>query len=88
MAQETCQSPQTFLDIFNQGKLASVVLDQKCQNILQGNFKPDFCLKYIHKDLHSATALGDAVNHPTTMATVANVYKVKGEEEYLIIYIK
>ncbi|XP_053773463.1 cytokine-like nuclear factor N-PAC isoform X2 [Desmodus rotundus] len=76
LAQDTGQSPQTFLDIFNQVKLANVVLDQKCQNILQGNFKPDFHMKYIVKDLHSAIALGSTVNHPTTMATAASeVYK-------------
>ncbi|XP_028378659.1 putative oxidoreductase GLYR1 isoform X2 [Phyllostomus discolor] len=76
LAQETGQSPQAFLDIFNQGKLASIFLDQKCQNILQGNFKPDFHMKYIVKDLHSVIALGSAVNHPTTMATAASeVYK-------------
>ncbi|XP_036998823.2 cytokine-like nuclear factor N-PAC isoform X2 [Artibeus jamaicensis] len=76
LAQETGQSPQTFLDIFNQGKLASIFLDPKCQNFLQGNFKPDFHMKYIVKDLHSAIALGNAINHPTTMATAASeVYK-------------
>ncbi|KAM5290325.1 cytokine-like nuclear factor N-PAC [Glossophaga mutica] len=76
LAQETGQSPKTFLDIFSQGKLASIFLDQKCQNILQGNLKPDSHMKYIVKDLHSAIALGSAVNHPTTMATAASeVYK-------------
>ncbi|XP_014648960.1 PREDICTED: putative oxidoreductase GLYR1 isoform X3 [Ceratotherium simum simum] len=45
-------------------------------DILQGNFKPDFYLKYIQKDLRLAIALGDAVNHPTPMAAAANeVYK-------------
>ncbi|XP_054436970.1 cytokine-like nuclear factor N-PAC [Pteronotus mesoamericanus] len=76
LAQVTGQSPQTFLDILNQGKLASIFLDPKCQNTLQGNFKPDFCLKYIQKNLHSAIALGNAINHPTPMAAAANeVYK-------------
>ncbi|XP_036916589.1 putative oxidoreductase GLYR1 [Sturnira hondurensis] len=76
LVQETGQSPQTFLDIFNQGKLASIFLDPKCQNFLQGNFKPDFHMKYIVKDLHSAIALGSAINHPTIMATAASeVYK-------------
>lgn len=41
-------------------------------DILQGNFKPDFYLKYIQKDLRLAIALGDAVNHPTPMAAAAN----------------
>uniref|UniRef100_A0A2K5KXE3 Cytokine-like nuclear factor N-PAC n=1 Tax=Cercocebus atys TaxID=9531 RepID=A0A2K5KXE3_CERAT len=58
-------SQQTLLDLLNQGQLASIFLDQKCKvNILQGNFKPDFYLKYIQKDLRLAIALGDAVNHP------------------------
>nr|XP_014348196.1 PREDICTED: putative oxidoreductase GLYR1 [Latimeria chalumnae] len=76
LAQVTGQSQQTFLDILNQGQLASPFLDQKCQNVLQGNFKPDFYLKYIQKDLRLAIALGDSVNHPTPMAAAANeVYK-------------
>ncbi|XP_054848387.1 cytokine-like nuclear factor N-PAC isoform X2 [Eublepharis macularius] len=76
LAQVTGQSQQTLLDILNQGQLASIFLDQKCQNILQGNFKPDFYLKYIQKDLRLAIALGDSVNHPTPMAAAANeVYK-------------
>ncbi|XP_030069162.1 cytokine-like nuclear factor N-PAC isoform X2 [Microcaecilia unicolor] len=76
LAQVTGQSQQSFLDILNQGQLASIFLDQKCQNILQGNFKPDFYLKYIQKDLRLAIALGDSVNHPTPMAAAANeVYK-------------
>ncbi|XP_053326973.1 cytokine-like nuclear factor N-PAC isoform X3 [Spea bombifrons] len=76
LAQVTGQSQQTLLDILNQGQLASVFLDQKCQNILQGNFKPDFYLKYIQKDLRLAISLGDSVNHPTPMAAAANeVYK-------------
>ncbi|XP_066496645.1 cytokine-like nuclear factor N-PAC isoform X4 [Tiliqua scincoides] len=76
LAQVTGQSQQTLLDILNQGQLSSIFLDQKCQNILQGNFKPDFYLKYIQKDLRLAIALGDSVNHPTPMAAAANeVYK-------------
>ncbi|XP_078519042.1 cytokine-like nuclear factor N-PAC [Lissotriton helveticus] len=76
LAQVTGQSQQTLLDILNQGQLASIFLDQKCQNILQGNFKPDLYLKYIQKDLRLAIALGDSVNHPTPMAAAANeVYK-------------
>ncbi|KAM9304760.1 cytokine-like nuclear factor N-PAC [Gastrophryne carolinensis] len=76
LAQVTGQSQQTLLDILNHGQLASTFLDQKCQNILQGNFKPDFYLKYIQKDLRLAIALGDSLNHPTPMAAAANeVYK-------------
>ncbi|XP_071975896.1 cytokine-like nuclear factor N-PAC isoform X3 [Engystomops pustulosus] len=76
LAQVTGQSQQTLLDILIQSQLSSVFLDQKCQNILQGNFKPDFYLKYIQKDLRLAIALGDSVNHPTPMAAAANeVYK-------------
>uniref|UniRef100_A0A493TQT0 Cytokine-like nuclear factor N-PAC n=1 Tax=Anas platyrhynchos platyrhynchos TaxID=8840 RepID=A0A493TQT0_ANAPP len=76
LAQVTGQSQQTLLDILNQGQLASIFLDQKCQNILQGNFKPDFYLKYIQKDLRLAIALGDSVNHPTPMAAAANEVRV------------
>ncbi|PIO29746.1 hypothetical protein AB205_0217990, partial [Aquarana catesbeiana] len=72
LAQVTGQSQQTLLDILNQGQLANIFVDQKCQNILQGNFKPDFYLKYIQKDLRLAIALGDSVNHPTPMAAAAN----------------
>ncbi|XP_075686816.1 cytokine-like nuclear factor N-PAC isoform X2 [Rhinoderma darwinii] len=76
LAQVTGQSQQTLLDILIQSQLSSIFLDQKCQNILQGNFKPDFYLKYIQKDLRLAIALGDSVNHPTPMAAAANeVYK-------------
>ncbi|XP_068099585.1 cytokine-like nuclear factor N-PAC isoform X2 [Hyperolius riggenbachi] len=76
LAQVTGQSQQTLLDILNQGQISSVFLDQKCQNILQGNFKPDFYLKYIQKDLRLAIAMGDSMNHPTPMAAAANeVYK-------------
>ncbi|XP_059534481.1 cytokine-like nuclear factor N-PAC [Myotis daubentonii] len=76
LAQETGQSQQTFLDILNQGPLASIYLYQKYQNILQGNVEPDFYLKYIQKDLRLAVALGSAVKHPTPMAAAANeVYK-------------
>uniref|UniRef100_A0A2K6DGS5 Cytokine-like nuclear factor N-PAC n=1 Tax=Macaca nemestrina TaxID=9545 RepID=A0A2K6DGS5_MACNE len=76
LAQVTDQSQQTLLDILNQGQLASILLDQKCHNILQGNFKPDFYLKYMQKDLCLAIVLGNAVNHPTPVAAAANkVYK-------------
>ncbi|XP_023654169.1 cytokine-like nuclear factor N-PAC isoform X3 [Paramormyrops kingsleyae] len=76
LAQATGQSQQTFLDILCQGQMASTFLDQKCQNILQGNFKPDYYLKHIQKDLRLAIAMGDSVNHPTPMAAAANeVYK-------------
>lgn len=47
-------------------------------DILQGNFKPDFYLKYIQKDLRLAIALGDAVNHPTPMAAAANEVTARG----------
>lgn len=46
-------------------------------DILQGNFKPDFYLKYIQKDLRLAIALGDSVNHPTPMAAAANEVRVQ-----------
>ncbi|KAJ8364073.1 hypothetical protein SKAU_G00129040 [Synaphobranchus kaupii] len=76
LAQVTGQSQQTFLDILCQGQMASTFLDQKCQNILQGNFKPDYYLKHIQKDLRLAISVGDSVNHPTPMAAAANeVYK-------------
>ncbi|XP_063042908.1 cytokine-like nuclear factor N-PAC isoform X2 [Engraulis encrasicolus] len=76
LAQATGQSQQTFLDILCQGQMASAFLDQKCQNILQGNFKPDYYLKHIQKDLRLAISMGDSVNHPTPMAAAANeVYK-------------
>ncbi|XP_039630666.1 putative oxidoreductase GLYR1 isoform X1 [Polypterus senegalus] len=76
LAQATGQSQQTFLDILSQGQMASTFLDQKCQNVLQGNFKPDYYLKHIQKDLRLAIAMGDSVNHPTPMAAAANeVYK-------------
>ncbi|KAJ8246121.1 hypothetical protein GJAV_G00263860 [Gymnothorax javanicus] len=72
----TGQSQQTFLDILCQGQMASTFLDQKCQNILQGNFRPDYYLKHIQKDLRLAISVGDSVNHPTPMAAAANeVYK-------------
>uniref|UniRef100_A0A673IIX0 Cytokine-like nuclear factor N-PAC n=1 Tax=Sinocyclocheilus rhinocerous TaxID=307959 RepID=A0A673IIX0_9TELE len=46
------------------------------QDILQGNFKPDYYLKHIQKDLRLAISMGDSVNHPTPMAAAANeVYK-------------
>lgn len=41
-------------------------------DILQGNFKPDYYLKHIQKDLRLAIAMGDSVNHPTPMAAAAN----------------
>ncbi|KAG9349835.1 hypothetical protein JZ751_026188 [Albula glossodonta] len=76
LAQVTGQSQQTFLDILCQGPMASTFLDQKCQNILQGNFKPDYYLKHIQKDLRLAISMGDSVNHPTPVAAAANeVYK-------------
>ncbi|XP_041133212.1 putative oxidoreductase GLYR1 isoform X1 [Polyodon spathula] len=76
LAQVTGQSQTTFLDILSQGQMASTFLDQKCQNVLQGNFKPDYYLKHIQKDLRLAIAMGDSVNHPTPMAAAANeVYK-------------
>ncbi|XP_046894080.1 putative oxidoreductase GLYR1 isoform X5 [Hypomesus transpacificus] len=76
LAQATGQSQQTFLDILCQGQMASTFVDQKCQNILQGNFKPDYYLKHIQKDLRLAISMGDTANHPTPMAAAANeVYK-------------
>ncbi|KAJ8253695.1 hypothetical protein COCON_G00203070 [Conger conger] len=76
LTQATGQLQQTFLDILCQGQMASIFLDQKCQNILQGNFKPDYYLKHIQKDLRLAISMGDSVNHPTPMAAAANeVYK-------------
>ncbi|KAK6476275.1 putative oxidoreductase GLYR1 isoform X2 [Huso huso] len=76
LAQVTGQSQTTFLDILSHGQMASTFLDQKCQNVLQGNFKPDYYLKHIQKDLRLAIAMGDSVNHPTPMAAAANeVYK-------------
>uniref|UniRef100_A0A667IP44 Cytokine-like nuclear factor N-PAC n=1 Tax=Lynx canadensis TaxID=61383 RepID=A0A667IP44_LYNCA len=90
LAQVTGQSQQTLLDILNQGQLASIFLDQKCQNILQGNFKPDFYLKYIQKDLRLAIALGDAVNHPTPMAAAANekLYLPSAKKRICITQVK
>uniref|UniRef100_A0A4W5KTH2 3-hydroxyisobutyrate dehydrogenase-like NAD-binding domain-containing protein n=1 Tax=Hucho hucho TaxID=62062 RepID=A0A4W5KTH2_9TELE len=45
-------------------------------DILQGNFKPDYYLKHIQKDLRLAISMGDTANHPTPMAAAANeVYK-------------
>ncbi|MGH0165400.1 UNVERIFIED_CONTAM: hypothetical protein FKN15_059732 [Acipenser sinensis] len=72
LAQVTGQSQMTFLDILSHGQMASTFLDQKCQNVLQGNFKPDYYLKHIQKDLRLAIAMGDSVNHPTPMAAAAN----------------
>ncbi|XP_062874664.1 cytokine-like nuclear factor N-PAC isoform X3 [Trichomycterus rosablanca] len=76
LAHAAGQSQQTLLDILCQGQMASTFVDQKCQNILQGNFKPDYYLKHIQKDLRLAISMGDSVNHPTPMAAAANeVYK-------------
>ncbi|KAG7279432.1 hypothetical protein CRUP_038205 [Coryphaenoides rupestris] len=76
LAQATGQSQQTLLDILCQGQMASTFVDQKCQNILQGNFKPDYYLKHTQKDLRLAISMGDMANHPTPMAAAANeVYK-------------
>lgn len=41
-------------------------------DILQGNFKPDYYLKHIQKDLRLAICMGDTANHPTPMAAAAN----------------
>lgn len=43
-----------------------------CADILQGNFKPDYYLKHIQKDLRLAISMGDMANHPTPMAAAAN----------------
>uniref|UniRef100_A0A3P9P5E2 Cytokine-like nuclear factor N-PAC n=1 Tax=Poecilia reticulata TaxID=8081 RepID=A0A3P9P5E2_POERE len=75
LAQATGQSQQTFLDILCQGQMASTFVDQKCQ-ILQGNFKPDYYLKHIQKDLRLAISMGDMANHPTPMAAAANELQV------------
>ncbi|XP_048407769.1 cytokine-like nuclear factor N-PAC isoform X1 [Stegostoma tigrinum] len=72
LAKIASQSQDVLLYILSQGPLASSFLDQKCQNILQGNFKPDFLLKHIQKDLRLAIAMGDSVNHSTPMAAAAN----------------
>ncbi|XP_067912460.1 cytokine-like nuclear factor N-PAC isoform X2 [Heterodontus francisci] len=72
LAKIASQSQEVLLYILSQGPLASAFLDQKCQNILQGNFKPDFLLKHIQKDLRLAIAMGDSVNHSTPMAATAN----------------
>uniref|UniRef100_UPI00398F120C cytokine-like nuclear factor N-PAC isoform X2 n=1 Tax=Pristiophorus japonicus TaxID=55135 RepID=UPI00398F120C len=72
LAKIASQSQEVLLYILSQGPLASAFLDQKCQSILQGNFKPDFLLKHIQKDLRLAIAMGDAVNHSTPMAAAAN----------------
>ena len=42
------------------------------EDILQGNFKPDYYLKHIQKDLRLAISMGDLANHPTPMAAAAN----------------
>ncbi|XP_072337827.1 cytokine-like nuclear factor N-PAC isoform X2 [Scyliorhinus torazame] len=72
LAKRASQSQEVLLYILSQGPLASAFLDQKCQNILQGSFKPDFLLKHIQKDLRLAIAMGDSVNHSTPMAAAAN----------------
>ncbi|XP_067859427.1 cytokine-like nuclear factor N-PAC isoform X2 [Heptranchias perlo] len=72
LAKIASQSQEVLLYILSQGPLASAFLDQKCQSILQGNFKPDFLLKHIQKDLRLAIAMGDSVNHSTPMAAAAN----------------
>ncbi|XP_041062154.1 cytokine-like nuclear factor N-PAC isoform X4 [Cetorhinus maximus] len=72
LAKIASQSQEVLLYILSQGPLASAFLDQKCQNILQGNFKPDFLLRNIQKDLRLAIAMGDSVNHSTPMAAAAN----------------
>lgn len=41
-------------------------------DILQCNFKPDYYLKHIQKDLRLAISMGDTANHPTPMAAAAN----------------
>ncbi|KAH0631795.1 hypothetical protein JD844_019610, partial [Phrynosoma platyrhinos] len=87
LAQVTGQSQQTLLDILNQGQLASIFLDQKCQMYVE--FVAVRCIQLsrshtkdiirgamLAKDLRLAIALGDSVNHPTPMAAAANeVYK-------------
>lgn len=45
------------------------------KDILQGNFKPDYYLKHIQKDLRLAISMGDMANHPTPMAAAANEVK-------------
>uniref|UniRef100_A0A8C2X7V1 Cytokine-like nuclear factor N-PAC n=1 Tax=Cyclopterus lumpus TaxID=8103 RepID=A0A8C2X7V1_CYCLU len=75
LAQATGQSQQTFLDILCQGQMAST-FSSMFEDILQGNFKPDYYLKHIQKDLRLAISMGDMANHPTPMAAAANeVYK-------------
>ncbi|XP_042196986.1 putative oxidoreductase GLYR1 isoform X2 [Callorhinchus milii] len=66
------QSQEVLFYILSQGPLASTFLDQKCQNILQGIFNPDFLLKHIQKDLRLALAMGDSAKQPTPMAATAN----------------
>ena len=66
-------SPDSAPDVFLFRILLILLVDAfPSSDILQGNFKPDFYLKYIQKDLRLAIALGDAVNHPTPMAAAAN----------------
>lgn len=54
-------------------------------DILQGNFKPDYYLKHIQKDLRLAISMGDSVNHPTPMAAAANEVKQRLVTERIII---
>lgn len=72
LAKIVSQSQDVLLYILSQGPLACAFLDQKCQSILQGSFKPDFLLKHIQKDLRLAIAMGDSVNHSTPVAAAAN----------------
>lgn len=48
-------------------------------DILQGNFKPDYYLKHIQKDLRLAISMGDMANHPTPMAAAANEVRSAAE---------
>uniref|UniRef100_A0A7N6BH73 Cytokine-like nuclear factor N-PAC n=1 Tax=Anabas testudineus TaxID=64144 RepID=A0A7N6BH73_ANATE len=77
LAQATGQSQQTFLDILCQAQdMFCLFIDLVVDYILQGNFKPDYYLKHIQKDLRLAISMGDMANHPTPMAAAANeVYK-------------
>jgi len=52
--------------------LINLTFDCFFADILQGNFKPDYYLKHIQKDLRLAISMGDSVNHPTPMAAAAN----------------
>lgn len=48
------------------------IFSRALPDILQGNFKPDYYLKHIQKDLRLAISMGDMANHPTPMAAAAN----------------